>query len=603
MSDATIAFDILARDKASAAFQSAGSSADGLGSKLGALAKVAGAAAVAGAAVFVKGAFDAASEAMKVTAQTEAVLKSTGNAAGVTAEHIGDFAHKLQGISGVSDEAIQTGQNMLLTFTNLKNGVGEGNDIFDQATQTMLDMSVATGTDAKSSAVQLGKALNDPIKGISALSRVGVTFTQQQKDQIKAMVEAGDTAGAQKVILAELNKEFGGSAKAVGDAMTPMERFSLWAGDVQESLGLFLIPAIEKLSKAFGTIFSFLMENKEILAGVGVAIAVIVAPAFIAWATAAGAAALATIAAAAPIIALGLVIAGLVAGILFLVQNWDEVWAKVKQIAGTVIDAVIGFVKDLPGRALDALKSTWQTFAGHWSTVFTAVKTFVSDRVGDIVGFITGLPGRAKDGLVSTWQTFWSYFSDLATSIGSTINDAVGAVVGFVTGLPGRAKNALVGAWGTFWGYYTGLGQSIRDVVSTAFDAVVGFVTAMPGRIVTAASGMFDGIKDAFRGAVNWLIDKWNDLEFTIGGQEISLPFGMGFTIPSVTLRTPNLPRLHDGGTFRAATFGGEGLALLRDREQVTTPETMDAVVRELRAIQAQIRHLEDNQTRIARAG
>src|SRR5262249_24601999 len=86
-------------------------------------------------------------------------------------------------------------------------------------TKTMLDMSVALGQDMKTSAVQLGKALNDPIKGVSALQRVGVSFTQAQKAQIKALVESGNTLGAQKIILGELNNEFGGSAEAAGKTL------------------------------------------------------------------------------------------------------------------------------------------------------------------------------------------------------------------------------------------------------------------------------------------------------------------------------------------------------------------------------------------------
>ena len=75
-------------------------------------------------------------------------------------------------------------------------------------------MSPVLGTDASGSAIQLGKALNDPIKGITALTRVGVTFTEQQKDQITTLVESGKTIDAQKIILGELQKEFGGSAEA-----------------------------------------------------------------------------------------------------------------------------------------------------------------------------------------------------------------------------------------------------------------------------------------------------------------------------------------------------------------------------------------------------
>lgn len=84
--------------------------------------------------------------------------------------------------SGTDDELIQSGANLLLTFTNIRNEVGKSNKIFDQATQAALDVSVAFGKDMTSSSILVGKALNDPTKGVSSLTRVGVSFTAAQKD-------------------------------------------------------------------------------------------------------------------------------------------------------------------------------------------------------------------------------------------------------------------------------------------------------------------------------------------------------------------------------------------------------------------------------------
>lgn len=186
---------------------------------LGKVAAVGVGAAFAGLAATLKVGFDELGEAQKVMAQTGAVLESTGHAANVTAKQVEGLAGSLSRMSGVDDEAIQSGENLLLTFTNVRNEVGKGNDVFNQATKTMLDMSVALGTEASGSAIQLGKALNDPVKGITALTRVGVSFTEGQKATIKSLVDSGKTMAAQKIILAELNKEFGGSAKAVGDTL------------------------------------------------------------------------------------------------------------------------------------------------------------------------------------------------------------------------------------------------------------------------------------------------------------------------------------------------------------------------------------------------
>jgi hypothetical protein len=180
---------------------------------------VGGAAALGGLVATLKIGVDEFMKAQKVMAQTGAVLKSTGGAANVTSKRITSMSESLMKLSGVDDEAIQSGQNLLLTFTKIRNETGKGNNIFDQATLAMTNLSVAMGKDLSSSAILVGKALNDPIKGVGALSRAGVQFTASQKDTIKALVDSGNVMGAQKMILKELETQFGGSAKAAGQTL------------------------------------------------------------------------------------------------------------------------------------------------------------------------------------------------------------------------------------------------------------------------------------------------------------------------------------------------------------------------------------------------
>lgn len=203
---------------------------------------VVGAAALVGVAAiggFLLASVKAAAEAEKIAAQTEAVLASTGGAAGRTAEQIDGLASSLSRMSGIDDEVIQAGENVLLTFTRIQGAN------FDAATAAALDMSVALGKDMASSATLVGKALNDPIAGIGALSKVGVQLTDDQKNLIKSMVEVGDVAGAQGVILAELNTQFGGSAEAFGNTfLGSLEKVKNAFGNLQEVVGGALLPVL-----------------------------------------------------------------------------------------------------------------------------------------------------------------------------------------------------------------------------------------------------------------------------------------------------------------------------------------------------------------------
>lgn len=224
-----------------------GKHSSAIGKHLGTMAKV-GSVALGGALVLgVKQSIAAFQEHEKVAAQTAAVLKSTGGAANVSAKDIDGLATSISNKSGMDDEAVQSAENLLLTFTKVRNETGKGNDVFTQATSTVADMSTALGQDLKSSSIQVGKALNDPIKGITALSRVGVTFSKGQKDQIKALESSGQHLKAQKIILKELNREFGGSAKAAGSTFAgSINKAKVAVGNLGEVVGGKLAPFIAK---------------------------------------------------------------------------------------------------------------------------------------------------------------------------------------------------------------------------------------------------------------------------------------------------------------------------------------------------------------------
>lgn len=199
---------------------------------------------------FLTSAVSEARESQKVSAITAQVIKTTGKAAGVSANQVGDLATSISNKTGIDDEAIQTGQNLLLTFKNIRDEAGKGNNIFDQTSQIMTDMAAAMGKDPKSAAIGLGKALNDPVKGVTALSRVGVSFDEGQKKMISRMVESGNIMGAQKVILKELGSEFGGAAAA---SSTAGEKAAVAWGNLKEQIGTVLLPVIDKVETILST--------------------------------------------------------------------------------------------------------------------------------------------------------------------------------------------------------------------------------------------------------------------------------------------------------------------------------------------------------------
>ncbi|HEX2910386.1 MAG TPA: phage tail length tape measure family protein [Chloroflexia bacterium] len=224
-------------------------------------------------------AISAYEESEKVGQQLNAVLASTKGVAGVTADEVLRLSTALQQQSTFDDEAITGAQNLLLTFTNI------GKNIFPQATKTVLDMSVALGQDLKSSSIQLGKALQDPILGITALRRVGVNFNDQQQETIKNLVESGHLFEAQKLILQELGTEFGGSALAQAQTFSgQMAILKHNIGDVQETIGKGLLDTLNQMTGGFDNLNKmmvafngFLQTHKDVLMGIVIALGVLAA--------------------------------------------------------------------------------------------------------------------------------------------------------------------------------------------------------------------------------------------------------------------------------------------------------------------------------------
>lgn len=171
-------------------------------------------------------------------AKVEAALKSTGNAVGMTIEELAGMADQMQKTTALADDAVLGAQALGLTFTAI------GKDIFPDFIKASADMSQAMGTDMRSAILQLGKAIQDPERGVAALARVGInTYELQEK-----MTDAMPIMEKQRLIIEEINTEFGGMAEAMGATLQGrMTRMGNMFGDMQEKIGNAIVG-----SKAWG---------------------------------------------------------------------------------------------------------------------------------------------------------------------------------------------------------------------------------------------------------------------------------------------------------------------------------------------------------------
>jgi len=146
---------------------------------------------------------------------------------------------------GVTAETIKLTQAKLLTFKELAVTADEVGGAFDRATVAAVDLAAAGFGEASQNATQLGKALNDPIKGLTALARSGVTFTAQEKEKIKALVESGKMLEAQDTLLKAIETQVGGTAAAT---VTDTFKIGMAFGHVRDVIGTLLLPIFERFA-------------------------------------------------------------------------------------------------------------------------------------------------------------------------------------------------------------------------------------------------------------------------------------------------------------------------------------------------------------------
>lgn len=504
-------------------------------------------AAVKAVSIF-KGFIADARESARVSAITASVIKSTGGAAGLTAKQVGSLATAISNKTGIDDEQIQSNANVLLTFTNLRNEVGKGNDVFSRATGLAQDMATVMGTDAKGASMQLGKALNDPVKGVTALARAGVSFTQQQKDQIAAMVKSGDLLGAQKIVLGEVGKEFGGAAEA---AATPMQKLKVTVGNLGESVGAFLIPVIDGFATilvnnvipalgavggAIGAVTGFIAAHKTAFAIAAGLITAVFIPAMVS----AGAAAVAsgaltvgtwiatTAASVASAAAQGVAVAATVAGwVLMGVQSLlgaakiAAAWLIAMGPIGLVIIAVVALVA-LIVTHMDKVKAII-------SAAWNVIKSVTSAVWGAIKSALSAVWGAIKTAVMFVFDAIKAYIMVWVHGVQAVIG-GVSAVIGVVRDAFGAAKDAVV------------------DKLGAAIDFVKGIPGKVTGALGNLGSLLYDKGKALIQGLIDGIMAMFGKITDTVG----KVAGLVGKFLPGSPIQEGPLKSWNNGGAGKA---------------------------------------------------
>jgi hypothetical protein len=233
--------------------------------------------AVAGAAMgglafkFYEG-FQRAEQANKRVFAIAKSMNLFGSETGKVTKRLTDLGDQLERETGLTAESIKETQAKLLTFKQIAITADEAGGAFDRATQAAIDMGAAGFGEATNNAVQLGKALQNPIKGVTALARSGITFTDQERAKIRALVESNRMLEAQDMILDAVETQVQGTAAATATATTKMRNAF---GEVSDIVGESLAPAFESSAKELQKFAAWAAKNEPIVAAMGVALIVL----------------------------------------------------------------------------------------------------------------------------------------------------------------------------------------------------------------------------------------------------------------------------------------------------------------------------------------
>jgi phage-related protein len=287
-------------------------------------------------------------------------------------------------------------------------------------------------------------------------------------------------------------------------------------GEVMDQLG----PKVEQLT-------AWMTEHGNVMKIVAAVIGGIMLTVLAAYTISMLSAAAATVAAAAPFIAIGVAIGAMVAAAIYLYKNWNQVFTWIMDHkAYAAIILILGSVIIVP---IVLLVGIIKWLQANWETVWSVIQTVTGVVVDITIAYFTALVDYVK----FMWNIF-QILSDVVQNVFSAIVSIIGGAAGFIVSI---------------FGYITG-------AVQTAID----FFLNIPNLIGGIGAGIANAIGDGFKAAWNSIASLIND----------AIPNKVGFGFgPEIDLPDNPVPTFAKGGIFNAAMGGGAGLAVLHDNEMV----------------------------------
>ena len=466
MADRTFEFLLVAKDEASRALGNvadastkASTKAVALGTMLGGIGKDLISGGIQAAGSIISDAFAGAEDAAKSAALLNNEISNLGPAAQEAFSGAADFAGELGNNIGQDDDDIKKVQAKLASFPDAFRQGSDGADAMKRATAAAFDLQALGIGDAESNILGIGKALNDPIKGMTALSKSGVSFTAVQKEQIKNAMAHGDLAKAQKILLEGIESNAKGAAEAT---VTNTQKLQVAFGNLTEGVAGALMPAIQQVAgfvldklPAIGEFFSQISYYVEgfvdmLMNGTDGADD---------W-----------------INGMGL---GPDSPVLTTIDT-------IRTVVANLVPTLTTYFNQIKAAVLPALQGIWQTIQ---TDVIPALSAFVSAAL-PIVKFLIEKLGPV---VASVFGTILTVIKGALQIISGVLNVFAGLFTGDWSRMWKGVQQILGGAW-----------TVIKALVNTGLVALRAVLDIAVAGIKAAAGRIWDGIKGVFSAAGSW---------------------------------------------------------------------------------------------------
>ncbi|ATW59941.1 tape measure protein [Arthrobacter phage Waltz] len=211
-----------------------------------------------------------------------------------------------------------------------------------------------------------------------------------------------------------------------------------------------------------------------------------------------------------PVTLIIIAIAALVAAIIFLVTNWDNV----VKFMTDVWQGFVGWFQGVMGGFVGFLSDVWNNIVAGVTSFASMVFTPIIDGFNAGLAFIVGIFTAIGDFMTGVWNwvfglltaigaAFWATHGAQLTAAWNFIVAVFTGIFNFYVSIFQAIGNAIASAWNWITGIISGALNAIWSFISSVFTSIWSFIVS----IFTQVSGFVGGIWNTIFGVISGVVN------------------------------------------------------------------------------------------------